>query len=374
MSNSKPLALVISSTLHDHPRTNLVPWKVAINRAARAVFAEWDDFGFPFGVCDDAVWTVLNPPPGVVLRDRPEFPAPAAFGANANPTARDAFKRATDSRAAWLSCSASFCAAILESIGEANHLSISDPATDTLHLSPRAIIIAMTALHGTMTGTEVDTLRLPLRKKLTAIADLPSHIVAFRGTFGRFTTVGQISLALDAYRWFLATLSPFPVFTQYTLLFTLTHGVIAQQTFEAYAAYVRPKLHNILAQSNPRSFSGNLEGQEFGADEDVMTGDMVYHSTGKPAQPSLYPNQYLDPFNGTYYPTPYGQYAHPQPYLPPSPGLGFSPNPSYPYPMANTLYPYPPTPAPGRLSAPGRFLSACSLSAFCTLIVGSIHF
>ncbi len=118
MSNTKPLAPVITPTLHDHPRTNLVLWKVAINRAARAVFAEWDDFGFLFGVCGDAVWAVLNTPAGGVLRDRPEFPAPAALGAQANPAARDAFKRATDSRAAWLACSASFCAAILESIGE----------------------------------------------------------------------------------------------------------------------------------------------------------------------------------------------------------------------------------------------------------------
>ncbi len=77
-----------------------MPWKVAINRAARAVFTEWDDFGFLFGVCDDALWAVLNTPAGGVLRDRPEFPAPAALGANANPAARDVFKRATDSRAA----------------------------------------------------------------------------------------------------------------------------------------------------------------------------------------------------------------------------------------------------------------------------------
>jgi hypothetical protein len=27
----------------------LVLWKVAINWASRAIFAEWDDFGFPFG-------------------------------------------------------------------------------------------------------------------------------------------------------------------------------------------------------------------------------------------------------------------------------------------------------------------------------------
>ncbi len=78
-----------------------------------------------------------------------------------------------------------------------NHLAIADPDTDTRHLSPRDIIIAMTLLHGTMTDAEVDTLRLLLRKKLTAIFDLPGHIVAFRGTLG-------------VYRWFLATLPPFP--------------------------------------------------------------------------------------------------------------------------------------------------------------------
>jgi hypothetical protein len=46
--------------------------------------------------------------------------------------------------------------------------------------------------------------------------------------------------------------SPFSNSTQYTLLFTVTvaNGAIAQQTFEAYAAYVLPQLqlhtNNIL--------------------------------------------------------------------------------------------------------------------------------
>jgi hypothetical protein len=235
-----------------------VPWKVAINRAARAVFAKWGDSGFLFGVCDDAVWAVLNTPAGGVLRERPEFPAPADLGTNVNPASRDVFKCATDSRAACLSCSVSFCAAILESIGEINRLAISDPVTDTLHLSPRDIIIAMIALNRTMTGAEVDALHLPLRKKLTAIADLPSHIVAFRGTLGRLTTVDQVPLALDTYRWFLATLSLFPNSTLCCLPGTMAHGAIAQQTFEAYATYVLPQLHNILAHSNPRPFAGNL--------------------------------------------------------------------------------------------------------------------
>jgi hypothetical protein len=152
------------------------------------------------------------------LRTRPDFPVPADLQANVGAAVRDAFKRATDARSALLACSAAFCAVILDSIGESNRLAISDPETDILHLSPRDIINAMTALHGTMTGAEVHALRLPLKKKLSAIADLPAHIVTFRGHLARLITAGQAPLALDAYRLFLASLSPFPVFLQYTML------------------------------------------------------------------------------------------------------------------------------------------------------------
>ena len=92
MSNSK-LVPVISPTLTDHPRANLVPWKLAINRAARGVFAEWDAFGFLFAVCDDALWALLNTPPGGPLRAIPDFPKPTALAVGANLAARDAFKR-----------------------------------------------------------------------------------------------------------------------------------------------------------------------------------------------------------------------------------------------------------------------------------------
>ncbi len=72
-----PLYPIITPTLHDHPRTNLVPWKIALNRSARAVFAEWEQFGFLFGVCDDPVWAVLNTPrcgPDHIFR--PQLPLP----------------------------------------------------------------------------------------------------------------------------------------------------------------------------------------------------------------------------------------------------------------------------------------------------------
>ncbi len=86
----------------------------------------------------------------------------------------------------------------------------------------------MTVIHGALTGVEVDALRLPLNKKLSALADLSAHIVTFRGHLARLATAGQAPLALDAYRLFLTSLSPFPVFHQYTLLWTMGNGAIAQ--------------------------------------------------------------------------------------------------------------------------------------------------
>jgi hypothetical protein len=107
----------------------------------------------------------------------------------------------------------------------------------------------MTRLHGTVTGADVNLLRLPLKKKLSSLADLPAHIVLFRGHLARLTTVGQAPLDLDAYRWFLASLSSFPVFHQYTFLFTVAKGAIGQQMFKAYAAYDLDQRTNILAHS-----------------------------------------------------------------------------------------------------------------------------
>ncbi len=46
---------------------------------ARGVFAEWNAFGFLFGVCDDAVWAVLKTLPGGQLRVRPNYPPPLIF-------------------------------------------------------------------------------------------------------------------------------------------------------------------------------------------------------------------------------------------------------------------------------------------------------
>jgi hypothetical protein len=77
---------------------------------------------------------------------------------------------------------------------------------------------------------------------------------------------------------FLASLFSFPVFHQYTLLWTVQNGEIAQQTFERYATYIGGQHPNILPQSTLRPFASYVEGYEEGASEDdgMMGGDTIY--------------------------------------------------------------------------------------------------
>jgi hypothetical protein len=82
MSLSKPfspLYPIITPTLfHDHPRPIWCRGR-SPSTGPRAVFAEWDQFGFLFDVCNDAVWAILNTPPGSCGLDqifRPQLTLP----------------------------------------------------------------------------------------------------------------------------------------------------------------------------------------------------------------------------------------------------------------------------------------------------------
>ncbi len=86
---------------------------------------------------------------------------------------------------------------------------------------PARHINAMTVLHGAMNGAEVDALRLPLKKNLTTVFELPARIDSFRGTFARLATAGQTKLlSCSMHSDCFAT---FPVFHQYSLLFNVAH-------------------------------------------------------------------------------------------------------------------------------------------------------
>jgi hypothetical protein len=74
----------------------------------------------------------------------------------------------------------------------------------------------MTVLHGAITGAEVD-LPLPLKEKLTAVSELPAHIVTFREHLARLATGGQAPLVLDAFRLFFWHRSPHSLFSTSTL-------------------------------------------------------------------------------------------------------------------------------------------------------------
>ncbi len=121
--------------------------------------------------------------------------------------------------------------------------------------------------------------RLLLKKKLSFLPELPAHIVTFRGHLAGLATTGQ------------ALLSFFPVFHQYTLVFTVANGALVQQTFEAYAAYVFAQHSNILAHSNLRPFVGNLAGymyEDRASENDVM-GETLFLIYIYPPNPHQYP-------------------------------------------------------------------------------------
>ncbi len=179
-------------------------------------------------------------------------------------------------------------------------------------------------------------MRLPLKKKLPSLADLPAHIVTFRGHLARLTTAGQAPLALDAYRLFLASLSPFPVFHQYTLQSDSRPSRHMQPTFWAST----PPTSSPTPTFDPSRAISKGTYEDGASENDGMGGDLIYPTSPPPSYPQ-YPTANA---MQTYYP-PHQPYP-PQQCLPPPPGLGFNP---YPYPMANGFYPYaypPPAAAP----------------------------
>jgi hypothetical protein len=200
---------------NSHPKLMLH----AINRAARGVFAEWDAFEYLFAVCDDALWFLSTLPLGAVEGETRLPGTCCPYLLSALILLPETLSNAPRKAAALLACSASFLLAILDSIiGEANRLAISDP------------------LHGVMTGAEVDALRLPLKKKLSAVFDLPSHVVTFRGILARLANAGQATLPFDVYRLFHP--HPLPRFPAvYSIVYCGERGNCATDVREGEGLY-----------------------------------------------------------------------------------------------------------------------------------------
>jgi hypothetical protein len=153
----------------------------------------------------------------------------------------------------------------------------------------------MTVLHGTMTGAEVDALRLIL----------PAHIVTFRGALAHLATAGQAALPLDVFRLFFTTLTPFPFSSSMHYCLLWRTGQLRNRRSRRMPC---TSFRNCTTHSNPRPFAGNLEGYGGGASEDDgMEGDLIYPPKTYPQYPTANTMQ-------PYYPPPRPQ---PQHFLPP---------------------------------------------------------
>ena len=131
----------INVSLDINPTIHLAPWKRAANQRAAMLFTEYEPHGLLFEIAEDPVWQTIpdNQLAGGLFRPRPTFDPPAPLAAGDGPAVRDAFKLATKARMAYLCAKATLTSDLLDSIGDINRESISDPLHGTSLLSPLAI-------------------------------------------------------------------------------------------------------------------------------------------------------------------------------------------------------------------------------------------
>ena len=225
------------------------------------LFTEYEPHGLLFEIAEDPVWQTIpdNQLAGGLFRPRPTFDPPAPLAAGDGPAVRDAFKLATKARMAYLCAKATLTSDLLDSIGDINRESISDPLHGTSLLSPLAIRNAMTNAHAHYTQTDVDSLKLPLLNKLPSLQAFRPHCATFRLTLAALLLAGHEPLPLDSFNAFRASLQPFPEFQPYLVQFTIANPNIANHTFPALSAFLLPQLHNIISLSTSNPFAGSIQ-------------------------------------------------------------------------------------------------------------------
>jgi hypothetical protein len=183
-------------------------------------------------------------------------------------------------------------------------------------------------------------LRLPLKKKLSFLADLPAHIVLFRGHLARLTTAGQAPLEPRCVQTDVPGVSV--LFPRFPPVYFIVYGdqrgnwtadVRGLCCLRLGPAYQHPRpLHPSTICGAHRRVRGRSErgcwdgrGPSLPDPPHTLLHSIPYckrHAPLLPATPTI---------------------SSPTNFYPPPPGLGFN---SYPNPMANGFYPYPPAPAP----------------------------
>ena len=189
---------------------------------------------------------------------RPTWTSPIAPAATATNGAFSLYRTALDRNHAYSAATSTLAQALQASIGPDNKVSLEatfDPAP-LYSLTPREIVDAMFAQHGTTNPQDLVLLRAPLHEPLPALANLERHMNSFLLASKKLTTAGQGKTPYEYFEIFLETLKGFPVVGQCLPAYYAVNPTMATRNLGTLFPYLKSQLDFLLAQSTASPFSG----------------------------------------------------------------------------------------------------------------------
>ncbi len=148
--------------------------------------------------------------------------------------------------------------ALLVSLGPDNKVFLEAQfAPDPLYsLTPRQIVDAMFAEHGTTNPQDLPAPRAPLHEPLPALANLERHMNSFLLASKKLTAAGQWKTPYEYFEIYLETLKGFPVVGQCLPAYYAVHINVTARNIGTLHPYLKSQLDFLLAQSAASPFSG----------------------------------------------------------------------------------------------------------------------
>ncbi len=189
---------------------------------------------------------------------RPTWALPNSPAATASNGAFSLYRDALARNHAYAAATSTLAQALLASIGPENKVSLEatfDP--DPLYsLTPRQIVDAMFAEHGTTNPQDLAVLRAPLHEPLPALANLERHMNFFLLASKKLTTADQGKTPYEYFEIFLETLKGSPVVGQCLPANYAVNTTMATRNLGTLYPYLKSQLEFFLIQSTASPFSG----------------------------------------------------------------------------------------------------------------------
>ena len=255
MSSSSAPSFSLSVSLRNSPRLHLTAWLKAVLAYARTLEPTLDQYGALYLVAPTLTWSHMSKnlitaetddehaPPVTTIRPRPLHPQPPKPSARDSESTRAFNKLLRENWNAQVRAEQALVTVLLESIGIDQRLFLEESGDDLLDLSPRQIVSAMMAEHGQLDANDLREKRLGFGTKLNKLDMFVQHSNSFRILLKELE--GFPLPDIDNYSNFVASLSLFPQFAPYQVMYDIAHPATDSKTFESYCQWMKPHLQNI---------------------------------------------------------------------------------------------------------------------------------